>query len=201
MLGGREEIELPPEYYANWLDPARFIPNAVAASEDVLPPLYIRTGGSPTAVFVRIRDASGREVEREFQDDGLNGDRVAGDGIYTVAGAPFIPACCATATSTASARLSWCSIAGEFSRSQLSVVSSTGSCQFPSQSKQAFRVATTCSGSWTWGFSFPIALPASIWCAPAAAFTSTSVTITISSSCALPCHSPSAFTGQLQGQE
>ena len=91
VLGGREEIELPPEYYANWLDPARFIPNAVAASEDVLPPLYIRTGGSPTAVFVRIRDASGREVEREFQDDGLNGDRVAGDGIYTVAGAPFIP--------------------------------------------------------------------------------------------------------------
>ena len=91
LPGGDDRIQFPPAYFENWLDPVRFAPNAVDSDDDVLPPLLIRTGGSPINVLVRMQDSDGRQVERELHDDGLGGDRVAGDGIYTIADAPFVP--------------------------------------------------------------------------------------------------------------
>ena len=91
LPGEGAEIEFPPAYFENWLDPVRFVPNVVDAGDDVLPPLLVRTGGDPTGVFVRLQDGDGREVEAELHDDGLDGDRRADDGIYTMADAPFVP--------------------------------------------------------------------------------------------------------------
>ena len=91
VQGGSGDIIFPPSYLENWLDPARFVPHAIESSDDLLPPFYVRTGGSPTVVFVVISNDSGPNIEYEVFDDGLDADLIAGDGIYTLAPGPIAP--------------------------------------------------------------------------------------------------------------
>ena len=58
---GSGEISFPQAYFENWLDPARFVPHAIELSDDQLSPLFVRTSGSPSKVFVISGDYDRRD--------------------------------------------------------------------------------------------------------------------------------------------
>lgn len=87
---GSGPIEVPPEYYHSLIDKAFFAPNVVSATSDVLPPFYVRAGGQVSAVTVFVQVDGEEERAFAMRDDGLEGDRVAGDGTYTRFDIPLV---------------------------------------------------------------------------------------------------------------
>lgn len=76
-----------PYHAASLVRTATFEPNVVTLDAKALPPLYVRTSGAIDSVTARVPDPDGRgETRHELHDDGLDGDRAAGDGVYTLAG-------------------------------------------------------------------------------------------------------------------
>ena len=86
--GQTSRIERP--YYTSPLvQDAVFDPNVMTSDARELPPLYVRTDGSAQSVTAFVTNNKRVQSAYELNDDGVAGDLVAADGIFTLTGVPF----------------------------------------------------------------------------------------------------------------
>ncbi|MFH1568762.1 MAG: T9SS type A sorting domain-containing protein [Gemmatimonadota bacterium] len=79
---GSGPVLLPPEQLEVLFEPARFVPNVAVATAAAFPPLHVLAGPGAQSVRASVVEAQGTERSFLLRDDGLEGDEVAGDGVY-----------------------------------------------------------------------------------------------------------------------
>lgn len=89
VAAGSGPIVVPPEVLEALLNPARFTPNVTLASAEILPRLRVRASPTAQSVTAFTMDEGGVEHAFTLRDDGLDGDEVAGDGVFIHDGLPM----------------------------------------------------------------------------------------------------------------
>ncbi len=89
VVRGPDEQELPLEALRSLGDRAYFEPGVVSLDADFLPPLHVRAGVNAAQVVALVLDDDGRDRSFPLHDDGIEGDQIAGDGIFTLTSLPL----------------------------------------------------------------------------------------------------------------
>ena len=89
VVRGPDEQELPPKALRSLGDRGYFEPAVVSLNEEFLPPLYVQAGVNVAQVVALVLYDDGRDRSFPLREDGLAGDRVAQDGVFTLATLPL----------------------------------------------------------------------------------------------------------------
>ena len=87
VVRGPDEPELPPEALRSLGDRGYFEPAVVSLNEESPP--YVQAGVNAAQVVALVLGDDGRDRSFSLRDDGLEGDRVAQDGVFTLVTLPL----------------------------------------------------------------------------------------------------------------